>query len=373
MKFSVNNQELFKSLSTVSRAISSKTTMPILECIFIEAKNNMLYLKGSDGELSIISKIPANISMEGCAVIPIKTITELIRSYPDETVNFSVDEHNVMNINCSKFDSKSDVSILGRNPDEYPRLEAYNVKDFFKVDNAVLKSMIKDTVFACAFQESVSPVLTGVLIDYKEDNLQFVALDGYKLALRKEKISENNEKEIRCIVPGRTLTELLKILSIYDYDTLIHITDNKFVVNIGDTQVISNILEGNYINYSNLIPKDIKAIVKLETKEMLKSVERAALITDETKNSLIKMNFTDEKLVITSESEIGKVTEDVNISKNGEDIKIAFNSKFFVEILKIISDDRIVIEFKDKLSPTLVKPVDSDKYLYLVMPVRYVE
>lgn len=373
MKFSVNNQELFKSLSTVSRAVSSKTTMPILECIFMEAKNNMLYLKGSDGELSIISKIPANISREGCAVMPIKTITELIRSYPDETVYFSADEHNVMNINCSKSDSKSDVSILGRNPDEYPNLQAYNAKDFFKADNNVLKSMIKDTVFACAFQDSVSPVLTGVLVEYREGTLQFVALDGYKLALRKEKINDSVDGEIKCIVPGRTLSEILKILSIYDYDTLIYITDNKFIVNIGDTQVISNILEGNYINYNSLIPKDIKAVVKLETKEMLSSVERAALITDETRNSLIKMNFTDEKLVITSESDIGKVTEDVNVSKNGEDIKIAFNSKFFIEILKIISDERIIIEFKDKLSPSLIKPVDSDKYLYLVMPVRYVE
>lgn len=298
---------------------------------------------------------------------------ELIRSYPDEMVNFSLDEHNMMNINCSKSDSKSDVNILGRNPDEYPRIEAYNIKDFIKVDNSVLKSMIKDTVFACAFQESVSPVLTGVLVDYKEDILEFVALDGYKLALRKEKISENSDKALKCIVPGRTLSEILKILSIYDYDTLIHITDNKFIVNIGDTQVISNILEGNFINFNSLIPKDIKTIVKADTKELLHSVERAALITDESKNSLIKMNYSDDNLIITSESEIGRVTEDVNIIKNGEDIKIAFNSKFFVEILKIVTDERIVIEFKDKLSPTLIKPVDSDKYLYLVMPVRYID
>ena len=372
MKFSVTNQEFLKALNTVSRAISAKSTMPILECVYIEANEGSLLLKGSDGEISIICKMNASVTMDGKIVIPIRTLVELVRTYSEDMLDFFVDEKNVMNITCSKSSAgTSDVSILGRDPAEYPWIESYDVKDFIKIENNTLKNLIKDTVFACAYQESISPILTGILVEYKDDMLQFVALDGYKLALRREPIKNENGafEEISCIVPGRTLNEILKILSIYDYDTLIHITDNKFIVNIGHTQIVSNLLEGNFIKYESLIPKESNTIVKVNTKELLNSISRASLIIDESKNSLIKMDYTDDNLVITSESEIGKVTEDVNISKNGEDLQIAFNSKFFIEILKIISDERVIIEFKDHLSPTLIKPIEDDKYMYLIMPV----
>ena len=373
-KFSVNNQDMLKALNTVSRAISAKTTMPILECIYIEAIENQLMLKGSDGELSIISKLPAIVKTKGSVVIPIKTLSELLRTYPDELVNFSIEEGNVMNINCSESDTTSDVTILGRNAEEYPKISLYDVKDFIRVNHDTLKSMIRDTVFACAYQENISPVLTGILAEYDGEVLQFVALDGFKLALRREKVLAGETiNQMNCIVPGRTFSEILKILALYNYDTMIHIANNKFIVNIGDTQIISNLLEGTFIKYESLIPKEIKTIVKLNTDELLSSVSRASLITDESKNSLIKMSFTDDKLMITSESDIGKVSEEVNINKNGEDLKIAFNSKFFVEVLKIITDERIIIEFKDKLSPTLIKPVNSDNYMYLIMPVRYID
>lgn len=372
MKFSVNNQEFLKALNTVSRAISAKSTMPILECVYIEASDGSLVLKGSDGELSIISKMNASVTMDGKIVIPIRTLIELVRTYSEDMLDFFVDEKNVMNITCSKANAgTSDVSILGRDPAEYPWIESYDVKDFIKIENNTLKNLIKDTVFACAYQESISPILTGILVEYKDDMLQFVALDGYKLALRREPIKNENGalEEISCIVPGRTLNEILKILSIYDYDTLVHITDNKFIVNIGHTQIVSNLLDGNFIKYESLIPKESNTIVKVNTNELLNSISRASLIIDESKNSLIRMDYTDDNLVITSESEIGKVTEDVSISKNGEDLQIAFNSKFFIEILKIIADERVIIEFKDHLSPTLIKPIEDDKYMYLIMPV----
>jgi DNA polymerase-3 subunit beta len=200
MDFSVNNQELVKALNTVSRAISSKTTMPILECVYIEAKDNTLNFKGSDGDLSVISKLPAIVQEEGKCVIPIRTLLELVRTYPDTMIHFTVNENNVMNISYEKSDSASNVSILGRNADEYPPIRAYASDSAIKIENSVLKSMIHDSVFACAYQDGISPVLTGVLIEYEANTLQFVALDGYKLALRKETVPSTNQEAIRCIV-----------------------------------------------------------------------------------------------------------------------------------------------------------------------------
>ena len=374
MKFSVNNQDILKALQTVSRAISSKTSMPILECVYLEAKDKFLYLKGSNTELSIISKIPAAVSEPGKVVIPIKTITNILRTYPDELVLFTVNEQNVTNINCQGTDLKSDISILGRNALEYPKIDTYKQDEsFLRIEHQVLKNMIKDTVFACAYSEGVSPILTGVLVEYEKKLLHFTALDGYKLAVRQEVVEGENDQKISCIVPGKTLSEILKILAIYEYDTYICINGEKFIVNIGDTQIISNILEGDFIQYQSMIPSDINTIVKAETKELLKSIERASLITDVTRNSLVRMDVSDNMICITSESDIGKVVENVNVSKNGADLKIAFNSKYLIEILKIIDDERIIIECKNELSPTLIKPVDSDDFLYLIMPVRYVE
>ncbi|NLW70371.1 MAG: DNA polymerase III subunit beta [Eubacteriaceae bacterium] len=407
MKFSAENRDLNKALSIAFRAMTQKVAIPVLECIHITASRDTLTFKASDTELSVITSIPAEVEREGCVIVPIRTIYDMTRTYPDEKVFFNVDENYQINIKCSK----SDVTILGQDPEDYPLFEEPEDVKYLSIASETFKDLIRETVFACAAPQSLNPVLTGVLINLENDTISFAALDGFKLALRTETInlseiyrsggnsgnsspsadnentegndpadSGNNQNSadfgaggLKAIVPGRAMNEILKIVSMFDEEVLFAVTGNKFAVKLKDTLVLCSLIEGTYINFKNLIPTQISTMVKADCNELLISIDRAGLLTDEVRNSLIRMNFTDENLVINSSSSRGQVTEVVPIDKTGDDLKIAFNSRYFIDILKNIKDERIIIEFKDPLNPCLIKPVDSDRFLYLIMPVRYVE
>lgn len=374
MKFTVNTSEINKALSVVSRAIASKAAQPILECVYLKTdlKSNMLYLKGMDADLSIVTRIPAVIQIEGEIVVAMRKLVDIIRTYPEGSVEFTVDDKNVVRISCLKAAVNSDVMLLGRNASEYPEIASYDVGSV-QITSSVMKNLIRNTVFACASLDSAAPILSGVNVQIEAGDIKFSALDGFMLAIRKEKIP-NTDINLSCVVPGRTMSDLLKILSVYDYDVFVSIQNKKFIIDIGgDTQICSNILNGEYINCEALIPKEINTVIKLDTDELKSSVERCSLISDDVNSSLVKMEFDEESVKVSSRSEIGQVVESVSSNKSGSSISIAFNSKYILEILKNITDDRIVLEMKDNHSAALIKPVDNDSYLYLVMPVRYVD
>lgn len=370
MKFSVENKELIKALSIVSRAIGIKNTMSVLECVYISAKDDKLTLKASDTEISIITSIEASVSDEGETLLPFKTMFELIRTYPDERVYFNIDE---MSFSTTITCSQSEVSILAQNPLDYPVFEAVEANELIKLTNDDFKNIIRETVFACAPQLSINPILSGVNIEICDNELVFTALDGYKMALRRIGAQTLSESGKSAIVPGRTLSEILKISAFYTEDIYFAITSNRFVLNIGETQIMSILLEGPYINYKTLIPSEINTMVKANKADLLMSLERASLISDASKNSIVKLNITDDNMNISSSSERGKIVEDVIVGKTGDDLKIAFNVRFLSDVIKNIRDDKIILEYKDSVGPCLIKPVDSERFLYLIMPVRYSE
>ncbi|MBE6038608.1 MAG: DNA polymerase III subunit beta [Anaerofustis stercorihominis] len=374
MKFSVNASELNKALAVVSKAISPKSALPILECVYIKAdsKEHKIFLKGSDGDFSIITKVPAIVYIEGEIVVQVKKLVDIVRTYSEGNIEFFVDEKNVINFSCDFAAISSDVTLLGRNANEYPPIVTYEQGDI-RLDSNMMKSLIKETVFACAVNEAGAPILTGILIEIKDGLVKFSALDGFKMAIRKENI-DNTEIELKCVVPAKTMSEVLRIIGIYEYDVFIGLHDKKIVFDIGtDTQVVSNLLMGDFINCEALIPKDINTVVKLDRTELMKSVDRCALINDSINSSMVKMDFVEENLKIYSRSSIGHIVEEMRSTKSGEDVFIAFNSRYLLEILKNLSDERIVLEIKNRTNPALIKPVDNDKYLYLIMPVKYVD
>ena len=369
MKFSVENNDLNKALSVVSKAISYKTSLPILECVYICTNENSIILKGTDTEISVITTIPANIYIKGEVVIPIKSLLDLIRTYPDDIIHFDMDEHFVINIKCSK----SDVSMIGKDATQFPEIKKYDLDKFINVKTDLIRDLIKDTVFACSPGVSINPVLTGVNIELKKDSITFTALDGFKMANRKEVINNTAYEDTSAIIHGRILSEVLKILSTYDNDANIAFSDKKMIIDLQDTQIIANQLEGVYIKYETLLPKEINTVIKINKDDLLTCVSRASLLTDDSRNSLVKFSIEDDILILSSRSERGKVKEEISVYKNGEDINIAFNARYFVEVLKIISDEKVLIEFKDNSTAGIIKPVDSNKFLYLVMPVRYID
>lgn len=374
MKFSVNASELNKALAVVSKAISPKSALPILECVYIKADNkeHKIFLKGSDGDFSIITKIPAIVYIEGEIVVQVKKLVDIVKTYSEGNIEFTVDEKNVINFSCGFNAINSDVTLLGRNAMEYPRIETYPQGEI-RISSVMMKSLIRETVFACAVNDATAPILTGMLVEIGGGNIRFSALDGYKMAIRTEEIDYAGES-VKCVVPARTMSEVLRIIGIYEYDVFIGLSDKKIIIDVGtDTQIVSNLLLGDFINCEALIPKDINTVINLDTNELSRSVDRCALINDSISSSMVKMDFMEDTLTIYSRSEIGHIVEGMKVQKSGEDVSIAFNSRYLLEILKNLSDERIILEIKNRTNPALIKPVDSDKYLYLIMPVRYVD
>ncbi len=368
MKFSVERADMAKALATAGRAVSARTTMPVLECVMMSADADRIILKTSDTEMNIITSVSAHISMAGNVLVPYKRLAELIDKYPDGTVYFNLDEHNTLYINCAQ----SDVAILCRNADEFPDFKAL-VTDFTPVGAEDLKSLIRETAFACAPEISINPVLTGVNMEYEGGKLTFTALDGYKLASRNIALAKQTDEPVEAIIPGRILGEILKIVSLSADKPEFAVADNMFVLQSGVSQVQCCLLNGPYINYRALITTEVNTMVNADRAALLASVERASLITDETHNSLIKLDITDEQVTIASNSDIGSITEVVSLIKTGADLKIAFNARYIMEILKTVRDERVLIEFRDRTGPCIIRPVDGESYLYLVMPVRYSE
>lgn len=368
MRFSVENSDFNRALNIASRAVSVKSPSSSMICVHFTADEGKLTLKATDTELYIITTIDADVAVPGKCIIPLKTLYDLVRTFPMEKIFFDIDEisYNV-NISCAQLE----VSLLAMDPYTYPVFDRVSLNSMVRMDNNDFRETIRESVFCCSFQLSVNPVINGLNIEVDENEIICTGLDGYKMSVRKQKISGGVKNESDIIVPGRIMNEVLKIVSLYDDDVCFGVTNNRFVVNLGDTQIMSTLIEGTYINYRNLLPKVINTVVKVNKNELMMALERASFMVGGVSNSLVKFIITDDRMNIKSESSIGKIDESINISKSGEDIKIAFNVKYFSEIMRNIKDERIILEFMNQGSPGLIKPIDDDRFTFMVMPVTY--
>lgn len=365
MKFYCEKDIIQNAINTVQKATSAKTTYPILECILINAKDNTLKFTATDLDFGIETYINANVAEEGSIVVKSSLFGEIIRKLPNDTVMVETNGNNII-IKCQK----SEFTLVGNNYEEFPKLPTINENSMYEISQDVLKNMIRQTIFATA-QDETRPVLTGVLFEAKDGKLSFVALDGYRLALKSCEIGSKNN--ISAVIPGKTLNEISKILETSDEKVKITFTPNHILFNLENTKIISRLLDGEFINYRQIIPDEYNLRVKVKTNELLDSIERASLLAREGKTNLIKFNILDKQIIVTSNSQMGKVNEEVEIELEGQGIRIAFNSKYFIDVLRIIDSEEIYLEFSTSVSPCLVKKVDSNDYIYLVLPVRLVD
>ncbi len=376
MKFKINQKELSKHISIAQRGISSRTTLPILDGILLETIDNKLKITATDLEISIETFVECSIEEEGSIVINSRVFGDIVRKLPLSTVDIQVttngDVRN-MNIKCEN----SEFNIVGNNPDEYPKIP------FFKRDNSIdiptdlLKNAVRQTVFATS-QEELRPSLTGVLLEIKDKLLSFVALDGFRLSLRN--INIDSDIENKMIVPARTLNEVTKIAEDKDYNINISFESeesanlsngsNNICFSLDDTVIYSKLLEGQFFNYQDIIRKEHETKVKINRKDFQNSLERASLLAKEEKANLILLNIANGRINIESKSEIGNVHEDIEIVKEGEDVKIAFNARYLLEGIRIMDCDEIELNFMGSLNPCIITPTDDENYIYLVLPVR---
>ena len=363
MKIKIEQRDLSKHINIAQKGISSRTTLQILDGILIEAKNNRLKLTGTDLEISIETYLECEIEVEGSMVVSSRIFGDIVKKLPSAPIYINVDENNKIIIKCEN----SEFNIIGSPHSEYPDLPIILENDSFELPKDLFKSAIRQTVFATT-QDETRPSLTGVLFEVDNRSISFVALDGYRLALRKLPLESN--VDVKIIIPGRALNELNKILDDSEENIKITSAPGHVIFNMGDTIVYSRLLEGQFFNYREIIRKDHKTSVVVNKKSFQDSLERASLLAKEEKANLIKLSVNDEEILITSNSEIGSVNEVIKAKSNGENLNIAFNSRYILEGIKIIDAEEIEINFMGSLNPCIIKPVDDENYTYLVLPVR---
>ncbi|SHH99151.1 DNA polymerase III subunit beta [Clostridium grantii] len=363
MKFRCEKNKLAEAISVVQKAVSTKSPMEILHSILITAKENQLTLVGTDIDLSIETKIDAIVEEDGIIAVDSKFFGEIVRKLPNSSIKIEKKDKNI-NIKCEK----TEFTLLANlNVDEFPTLPDINENLVFTVNQKLLKNMIKGSIFAIA-QDETRPILTGILFEIEGNTLNLVALDGYRLAFRSEFIE--NENSLTAVIPGKTLSEMSKILSDEEDNVNITFTQNHILFNLGDTKIISRLLEGEFIKYNSIIPKEYNSKITVKRTELLECIERASLMAKDGNTNLIKFDINDENIVITSNSQLGMVREELNIILQGEGLQIAFNSKYLIDVLKIIDENEISLEFSSSVSPCLIKNNENTKFTYLVLPVR---
>lgn len=362
MKIIVDQRSLSKHINIAQRGISSRTTMQILDGILIETWKGRLKITGTDLEISIETFLDCEILEEGSIVVNSKIFGDIIKKLPNEKISIDVDNNNI-NIKCEK----SEFNILGNLGEDYPELPIVVERDSFNIPMDIFKGIIRQTVFATT-QDETRPSLTGVLVELEGDKISFVALDGYRLTLKT--IATNSNIQEKMIIPGRSLIELNKILDDSEDDIKINIASGHVIFNIGETVMYSRLLEGKFFNYKDIVRKDHETKVIVDKNDFQRSLERASLLAREEKANLIKLSIEDNRIIIKSNTEIGNVHEEIISKQEGENVNIAFNSRYILEGIKVMEAEEIQLNFMGSLNPCIIYEVDNENYTYLVLPVR---
>lgn len=363
MKVICKGIDLADAATKVEKACSTRTTNPILESIKISVSNNTVTLTASDGELTIEKAIKADVIEEGEICVPGKYFSEIIRKLEEDDICLYT-EGQKLTIEYNK----SECRILTIPSEDFPRSEDNVNEKRFAIEGKDLKDLINKTTFCCS-QDDSRPILKGCLIEVKEGAVIFTAIDGYRLAVCRKNIQEICG-EINIICPARALNEIGRMIS-GDKETInVFVQKNYLRVNIDNTVLTSRLYEGDFINATNIIPKNLGSEVILDRKELYQSVERAAIMAKTEKSSLITLDISEEGMRISSNATVGSVDETIKILLEGKDTTISLNCKYLTECIRSIDDEKIKIGLNGPVTPCVVTPVVGEEYLYLILPVR---
>ncbi len=355
--------ELSDAFLRVSKAISNKVTNPILEGIKLSAEDNELTLSATDTDLSIEKKIKADIKIEGETVVPGKFITEFVKKLSNSDIELEVNEKNQLLI---RYDGNESV-IQCYNPVEYPGFRKISTEEWFGISKKDLKTIINKTIFSVALDDS-RPILKGVLFDIDQKEINAVALDGYRLSRVKKKVTSNFKKQI--VVPARSLNEISKLIEDEDEIINIYVDSNAIMIDTTDTKIISRLLEGDFVNYKQIIPMNYETFVIVNKVQIEDALERVSLLSKVGQNNFVKFDIKESSVLLTSNSEIGNIKEKISAVLNGKDVTIAFNPRFILESLKANSDEFVKLCLNTPSNPCVIVPTEGDEFLYLILPVR---
>ncbi|OXS56669.1 DNA polymerase III subunit beta [Cohnella sp. CIP 111063] len=376
MKFTILRNELNEAIQHVSKAVASRATIPILSGIKIDAGFSGITLTASDTDISIQSFIPletaektiATVVKTGSVVLTAKFFVEIVKKLPHEEVHIEVGERFQTMITSGA----TEIQLVGLDPEEFPVLPSLMEEQVVSIPGDLLRDMIRQTVFAVTTNES-TPILTGVLWNLHGGLYKFVATDRHRLASRQANVDSGDVRFSNIVISGKTLNELSKIVPDQNVMVDIVVAENQVLFKLGNVLFYSRMLDGTYPDTSKIIPQNFKTELVLNTKQLSDSIDRAYLLSREEKTNIVRLVTTDNGgiEISSSSSELGKVTEQLSVSEmRGEPLKIAFNSKYMLDVLKVIDSEELFIGFNGSMSPIIIRPSDHENSLHLILPYR---
>lgn len=366
MKITALKDNLLMGVSAVQKAVSTKNTLPILTCIKIEAKNNMLYFFGTDLEMGIQIHVPAEVIFEGVTVVPARHFIEIVRKLPSSLITLHLTGENELSIQYEN----SQLTLRTLSSADFPALPEVLGDYEIHIQASLFKQMIKQTAFSAGTDEG-RPLFTGILFETENDKIRMIATDTHRLALRQGVPKSQPESPQSFIIPAKMLSEIARL--IYDEEEIcrLSLTKNVCVFTISNIVIICRLLDGQFPNYRQVIPNQYKSKVEVKTKSILEAVERISLFTIGSDNSnTIQLSINDTIMTISSQSELGQGYEQLPVENEGEAVIISFNARYLLDAFKTVEAEKVVIEFTGPLSPCIMRPGESENLFYLILPVR---
>lgn len=366
MKLVFSKSNLSKAVGIVMKAVPTRTTMTILECILIDATTNIIKFTANDMELGIETIVEGDIIEKGKVAIDAKLFSEIVRKLPDNDITIETDANYTSYITCEK----SKFNIAGKSGEDFSYLPVVIKDKSISLTQFTLRETINQTIFSIAMNDN-NKMMTGELFEVSDNNLKVVGLDGHRIAIRNIPL-EGKADDVKVVVPGKTLVEISKILSA-DAEAMVNVyfTNNHILFEFDNTMVVSRLVEGEYFKINQMLSSDYETKVVINKKEFLNSIDRANLLIREGDKKPIIINITDGSLEISVNSAIGSSNEDIDISKEGKDIMIGFNPKFLIDALRVIDDEEVDIYLVNPKAPCFIRDKE-ERYIYLILPVNFI-
>lgn len=364
MKFTCNTKELAAACNNVMRAVSTKVTIPTIEGILIECGSDTLSLTGYDFEFGINTILSVDVVEAGDIVINAKVFSDIINKLADENVTIETNATSV-----SIISGAAQYNITGIDANDYPELPSVNNGESIEFNQNVLHSMVNQTIFAVADSESGKPVYTGLKFDIADGELTLIGVDGFRLAIRKEKIDYSGE-DISFIVPKKTIREIIKLLNGDDTNVSVNVGKRHIVFEVGNYSVISRLLDGEFLDYKSAMPKTISTTVLINTTDAINCIQRTLPVIENNQKNPIRCMFDNDEMRVSTVSSLGRFVDYTHANTSGDRVEIGFNSKFMLDALNASDTDEVKIELAGPVSPVKIMPITGDSFLFLVLPMR---
>ena len=368
MKIICEKDKLLKAINSVTKAVASKTTMPVLEGILIQTNDNEIKLTTYDLEIGIEYILECDVKEQGATVVNATMFSEIIRKLPDTEINITLNDKNLLVIECEG----SLYKLATMNPQEFPELPQINIENSIEIEQNTLKDMIRKTIFAVSTEEN-RPIFTGCLFEISNNKLNLVAVDGFRLAW-KNKYLQNKINDFTAVIPGRTLNEINKII-LDSFDNIkIGVAKNQALFEMENCKIVTRLLDGDFLNYSSVIPENWETRIRVNKNIIQNSFERISLISSSTiekeKKYPVKVTIDIGKVTISCTNQTGDAKEEMYVSTEGKNLEVGFNPKYFLDALRAIEDEEVFIDFGSNVSPCIIRPVDEGDYIYMILPIR---